>query len=236
MNNRKISVVIPYYNRSDLIKETLSPLLSDHRIDDIVLCDDRSKPDDFKNLLKITEDIIKVRVTRNCDNFGNQHNKKACLSFAKNEWAIILDNDNIVGTDFIDKLYEYAYWDENTIYHPDFAYPNFNYRHFGGKIIREETVKSYCSDPIFMTLLNTNNYFVNVESYLESYVYDKNIKGADGIFFAYNWMKDRKSILVVNDMQYFHRVHDGSCFLANTDINMKLINFWLNKVKNLNNG
>ena len=47
MNGRKISVVIPYYNRSDLIKETLAPLLIDNRIDDIVLCDDRSKPDDF---------------------------------------------------------------------------------------------------------------------------------------------------------------------------------------------
>jgi len=225
-----ISACIPYYNRSDMVMETIKPLLADDRIDEIILCDDRS--DDINRLLTITAGLPKIRIVRNVINHHVQHNKRNAISFAKNEWCIIVDNDNIIGSDFIDKLFEMR-WNPKVIYHPAFAAPNFDYRLFNNKDITRINVKEFCSKNIFMTLLNTNNYFVNRDEYLRVYKYDSSVRGADGIFFAYNWLSAGNTIHIVRDMQYFHRVHDGSEFLREAKTNMELIYYWLDKVKTL---
>lgn len=230
---RKISVVIPYYNRADMVMETLQYPLTDERIDEIILCDDRSTPEDFKKLIENTKGLPKVKLIRNVINHHNQHNKKNCISFSKNEWCLVFDNDNTFDKDFVDKLFSIKKWDERTIYHPAFATPNFDYRQFNGNTITKENVKGYCDKDIFMTLLNTNNYLVNRDEYISRYQYDKTVRGADGIYFAHNWFKAGNGIYIVPDMQYFHRVHPGSEFLREVNSNMKLIKLWLNKVKEL---
>lgn len=230
---RKISICIPYYNRADMVMETLAYPLSDDRIDEIILCDDCSPIEDYRKLIKNTKGLQKIRIVKNVRNWHNQHNKRNCLSFAKNEWVILLDNDNIISKDFIDKLFQIESWDKNTIYHPAFASPNFSYKQFNNQIITKESVSGYCSHNIFVTLLNTNNYFVNKEEYLKMYQYDKAVRGADGIYFAYNWLRGGNKIHIVEDLQYYHRVHNGSEFLHERDSNMKLIMMWLEKVKQL---
>jgi hypothetical protein len=145
----------------------------------------------------------------------------------------LLDNDNIVKKDFIDKLYEIEKWNPKIIYHPAFAAPNFDYRFFNDEYISRENIHFFMQKDIFMTLLNTNNYLVNRDEYLKIYKYDKTVRGADGIFFAYNWLKSGNLFYIVPDLQYFHRVHPGSEFLRERDSNMQLINFWLNKIKTI---
>ena len=230
---KNITVSIPQYGRSDMVMETIEPLLSDNRINEIILCDDCSPISDFHNLLKNIKGMDKVRVVKNVINHHNQHNKRNCLSFAKNKWVLLIDNDNIIRKDFIDKLFEIKTWDKNTIYHPAFASPHFDYRQFNSHKITKENVSGYCIHDIFMTLLNTNNYFVNRDEYLKVYQYDKTVRGADGLYYAYNWLNTGNYIYIVPDMQYFHRVHEGSEFLHEVDSNMKLVYFWLDKVKQL---
>jgi hypothetical protein len=233
MNNRKISVVIPYYNRSDMVMETLQYPLADDRINEIIICDDFSPRDDIRNLLKNIDGLPKIKFIKNVANFHNQHNKRNCISFAQNEWSIILDNDNCISKDFVDKLFSIPEWDVRYIYHPAFAAPNFDYRYLNGKTIDKYNIASLCQKDIFMTLLNTNNYFVNRDMYIKVYNYDKTVRGADGIYFAYNWVSKGNYIHIVTDMEYFHRVHSGSEFLRESDSNMKLINYWFDKVKQL---
>jgi len=233
MINRKISICIPQYGRSDLVMETLEYPLKDDRINEIILCDDYSKIEDYHKLIYNIKGLKKIRVVKNIANMYVQHNKRNCISFSKNEWAIILDNDNIIDKDFVDKLFNIENWDKNTIYHPAFASPHFSYRQFNNQIITKENVSGYCEHPIFVTLLNTNNYFVNRDEYLRVYQYDSSVRGADGIYFAYNWLKAGNKIKIVENLQYFHRVHPGSEFLHERDSNMKLIFKWLENVKQL---
>jgi len=232
-SNIKISVCIPYYNRADMVMETIHPLHGDSRIDEIILCDDCSPEADFKKLLENTYGLPKVRIVKNTVNHHNQHNKRNALSFAKNSWVLLIDNDNVFGKDFIDTLYSLGNWDKTTIYHPSFASPTFDYRMFNGHLISRGTVSRYCNENIFVTLLNTNNYLVNRDEYLSSYQHDPTVRGADGIFFAYHWLKRNNTIHIVPDLTYFHRVHEGSEFLRESDSNMKLIYLWLQKVREL---
>ena len=232
-DNRKISVVIPYYNRCDLVIQTIEPLLSDDRISEVILCDDRSPDEDYYQLLKNVSGMKKVKVYRNVINMYVQANKKNALSFAKEDWVVIVDNDNIMSKDFFDKLFSIDKWDPDTIYHPSFASPNFDYRQFNGKTITKENVIEFTKASIFVTLCNTNNYMTNKSSYLKSYLYSSDIRGADGIFNSYNWLKNGNKIYIVPDLTYFHRVHDTSAFLSEADSNMKLIYYWLDKIKEL---
>lgn len=230
---RKITISIPYYNRSDLVMETLSYVLKEDRIDEIILCDDVSPDNDYYKLLNNVSKFSKVKVVRNVINHHVQHSKRNAISFSKNEWVIILDNDNVIGKDFIDKIFDIKEWDSKTIYHPAFAAPNFDYRQFNGDVITKENVSKYTEHKIFMTLLNTNNYFVNKKEYLRVYKYSRDCRGADGIYNNYNWLKAGNKILVVEDLEYFHRVHPQSEFLREVNSNMKLIYYWLDKVKQL---
>lgn len=231
--NRKISVCIPYYNRNELVKETLAYPLQDDRIDEIIMCDDVSPDEDYHKLLEYTWDLKKIKVIRNVRNWHNQHNKRNAISFAKNEWCVLLDNDNVIDKDFVDKLFEIKQWESECIYHPSWAAPNFDYRKFNGELIVKENVKSFASENIFVTLLNTNNYFVNRDEYLKVYNYDSNVRGSDGIYFAYNWLKAGNVIYIVPNMVYQHRVHPGSEFLREKDSNMQKIYYWLEQVKQL---
>jgi glycosyltransferase involved in cell wall biosynthesis len=245
----KISACIPYYNRADMVMETLRPLLADDRVDEIIICDDCSPQVDFNRLLRNTQSLDKIKLVRNVENHHNQHNKRNALSFAKNEWVLLIDNDNVAGRDMLDKFFDIAGESANgggtdapsgaslrsdIIYHPAFASPHYDYRKFNAQLITKHNVLDFCGHDIFVTLCNTNNYFVNRDEYLRIYQYNKSVRGADGIYYTYNWLKAGNKIQIVPDMQYFHRVHEGSEFLRERESNMKLIYYWLDQLKQIN--
>jgi glycosyltransferase involved in cell wall biosynthesis len=230
---RKVSLCIPQYGRSDLVMETLKYPLQDDRIDEIIMCDDCSTEEDYHKLIENTWNFRKIKVIKNVKNFHNQHNKRNAISFAKNEWCILLDNDNVIDKDFVDKLFQIEVWFKQKIYHPSFAAPTFDYRQFNGDSITKTNVAEYCKHNIFMTLLNTNNYLVNRDEYLELYKYNPEVRGADGLFNSYNWLKAGNMFYIVPDLQYYHRVHIGSEFLRERDSNMKLAYYWLEQIKQL---
>jgi len=180
-------------------------------------------------LLEITEKYHKVSVFRNDKNRGMFHNKLASMLnahiYGTSKWAILLDSDNVVKSDYIDKLYEIQEWEPELIYAPDFAAPEFNYKEFAGYFFNMLNLHHFLRYPMFKCALNTCNYFVNIDAYLDvhagfkgEYVYG----GADSIFFLYLWFKDGHSLQIVKDMEYFHRVHETSTFALDIQRNMDL--------------
>lgn len=228
-----ITVSIPYYNRADLVMETIRPLLSVNQVDEILISDDCSNQPDFERLLHNTGNISKVRIVRNVENQHTLQNKHNCVSFAKNEWVLLIDSDNVAKADYFENFFKIKGLKKNTIYHTAFAAPMFDYRQFNDETITKKNIKKFVNYPIFMTLLNTVNYFVNRDEFLKCYEYDSSIRAADGIYINYNWLKNENKIYIVPDMQYYHRVHKGSEFLRERDNNMKLTYFWFDKIKNL---
>jgi glycosyltransferase involved in cell wall biosynthesis len=217
--HRRISIVIPSYNRPYQAFESFDLVKSDPRINFICILDDASTQENQDILASLRRELHKNNpwtpfgMGKNESNFGMQANKASALRThydGQPEWAVLLDDDNSIGGGYIDAIFDIEKWDKDTIYCPSFAKPNFDYRKFEGMRFDRNNVRGYLSDPAFKKLLNTCNYFLHRDTYLSVYQYNPDIKAADTIWFAYNWLKAGKTFEVVPGMHYEHTVHEGS--------------------------
>jgi glycosyltransferase involved in cell wall biosynthesis len=217
---RKISLCLTNYNRKELLIESFAHVLNDERISEIVISDDHSDGDVCGYLIDYFKYHPKVKFFRNERNLGMSHNKLLSISRATNDWCIVFDSDNIIKPDYIDRLYAIENWDEDTIYHPDWAWVTFDFREWSGMTIDKDNVNNHLHKPMFDCLLNVCNYFVNKKRYVYNYVYLEGVKEADTIWHNYNHLKKGGKFYIVPDMSYFHRVHSGSGWMQNANENM----------------
>lgn len=215
--NRLLSIAIPTFNRAEMTIEAFYDVYNDERVFEIVISDDASDSVIFQYLKSMTDYLSKVKLFRNYVNVDCYKNKKRAIEYCDNttDGCILLDSDNIINKDYIDKLYEIPEWDINTIYTPSFAMPQFDFRAYEGLVVTKENVADYIDKPMFEVMLNAANYFVNPFMYLE--VFDDTVTPvtSDSIFQCYNWVNEGKSIYVVPGLQYKHRVHPGSHYQNN---------------------
>lgn len=192
-------------------------------IDDIVIVEDAGDILRFTELYGHVAGLKKVRIFRNEENLGMSRNKSCAIGKAKNEWAIILDSDNVLYPEYIDAIPETLRAD--TIMCPVFAEPDFDFREFEGKIIDRKNVKEYLHKKMFRVFLNCCNYLVNRDEYMRVYKYNPEIKESDTIHFNYLWLQAGNSFYFTPGMKYFHRRHDGSGWLSGDHkYNMKKAN------------
>lgn len=240
MDDLKLSLCITTYNRTGLLFECFEKVFDDPRIDEIIIYDDCSKPELFTTVLnwvvKCNQHNDKIKLYRHAKNVGMSLNKYYSILRAKNEWCILFDSDNILGTDYIDAFYRYVTKEDggcpllydkrhfNTIFCPDFAKPDFNYTYYSNLspgIYGALEAKIRIKEPPFNCLMNTCNYIVNRQKYLNTYCYNVNHIASDTIWHNYNHLKSGGIFAIVPDMQYFHRVHKESGFMQNIDYNIK---------------
>lgn len=215
------SLCITTYNRFEMTLESFILVKDDPRISEIIIVDDCSEITYYDMLAASTLDMEKVRLIRNERNLGMSLNKKRAIELAKNEWCIVFDSDNVIGPEYLDALELSAgSKSHKTIYCPDFAKPQFDYRKFGGTKIDQPTARHFLGLTGSDLVLNTCNYVVNREEYLRVYQNNPQMKGTDTIWFNYLWLSAGNSFYVVPGMEYMHRVHEGSGFLADCDYNM----------------
>lgn len=217
MDNRKISVCIPTWDRVSMTIQAFEKVLNDERVSEIVLCDDCSDDSVFQQLKSLTANYPKVKVFRNEVNIDCYQNKRQTIGFSTNQWNILFDSDNILGVDYIDKIFAIENWDVNTVYCPVFAQPHFDYRAFEHLLIDKHNVAHYVNEPMFLTALNTMNFFVNQNSYKE--VWDAKVDPvtSDSIYFNYCWLNSGRKIKFVDGLTYFHRVWPGSHYQKNVN-------------------
>jgi glycosyltransferase involved in cell wall biosynthesis len=238
----KLSLCITTFNRFELLKESYAQVINDPRISEIIIVDDCSTEPGIKEKVNSLAGG-KVKVYHQAQNRGMSRNKADAISYASNEWVIIFDSDNVIGKDYLDAFYSFAVEGdtivtfgqirpvEKFIFCPDFAKPEFNYRDFrcgnGGIGMRSGIYAAReCAFEIkndsFNCLLNTCNYVVHRDNYLDTYQYNPDHIASDTIWYNYNHLKEGGLFVVVPDMQYYHRVHKGSGFLQGVDHNMRM--------------
>lgn len=217
LDERRISICIPTYNRVGMTLESFEQVYEDERVSEIVIVDDASDWGLFTDLKKICDGLEKVKLYRNLTNQDCYRNKQTAISFSDNntDGCILLDSDNKIGVDYLNRLYSISEWDANTIYTPSFASPTFDFRAYEGLLITKENVAEYIDKPLFETMLNAANYFVHPFMYLEVWDGTKDPVTSDSIFQCYNWLLDGKSIYVVPGLTYQHKVHEGSHYQNN---------------------
>lgn len=233
MDNRKISLCIPTYNRFLYTVEAFKNVLEDPRVSEIILSDDASTDDSYERLQRGFAHRPKVKLFRNEKNLDCYLNKREAIRHATNEWCILLDSDNVIDKSYIDKLYQYE-WETNIAYQPSFAKPHFDYRRFSHDRIHEYNVAKKLSENNGLdTALNTMNYFVNREEFLLCFDDREVPHTADSIFMNYNWLHSGNEILIVEGLEYEHRVHEGSHYLNNNHLTGNFYNEVVDKLKKL---
>lgn len=231
---RKLSICIPSWERVDMTIESFLDVMSDNRVNDICIVDDASSLEVFNELKSICDFLPKVSLYRNLSNQQCYQNKMISASYAKSDFIILLDSDNVIGVDYLDAIFEQD-WDEKTILAPVFARPTFDYRAFSGLLIDKENVEQYIDKPMFQTALNTMNYFINKEEYLHTFDPNFNPVTADSIYINYLWLKNGGKIKFVKGMEYNHLVHSQSHYINNiaktpNGLNEEIVE----KIRNLN--
>lgn len=236
-DNRKISLCITSYNRVEETLRSFKNVLDDERIGEIVIVDDHSNLELFERLSdkvkKINEKVFidsidnkdhpRVRISRNEKNLGVYLNKYRSVELAEYPWCIVFDSDNIIDKDYVDKIFQYAIWDNNCIYSPDYAMPVFDYTEFAGKIVDKFNVKEFTRFKMFDCWINTMNYFVNKRAFLSVKQEEVLPDAADSMYINYLLLKKGISIFTVSNMRYVHTVHDESNYVKKEKGDRKLL-------------
>jgi len=209
---KKISICVPTWHRFDLTIKCFEKVLTDERIQEIIINDDASTDGSYERLKEYYESVPKVKVYQNKERKKVHGNKMMSIKKATSDWCILFDSDNIIDSSYIDKIYSLD-WDDNVAYQPSFARPHFNYKEIIG-VYDKVDLKNKAFLTIFETMLNTQNFFINKNSYLNVWEDWPDVGGADSLFFNYLWLKSGRKINVVEGLEYDHLVHDGSFFIS----------------------
>lgn len=228
----ELSLCITTYQRTNLLYESYSKVIDHPLISEVVIVDDCSEMSIWNDLKK---NCIhpKIRLYRNEENLNMSRNKREAISKASNDWAIILDSDNILYPEYLDSLI-INMLNPNLIFHPDFAEPEHDYTYWSGTGITKGNARRFLDKPEFRCLLNNCNYVVNRDEYLRVYKYDETIKESDTIYFNTLWLEAGNGFYVVPGMKYHHRKHSGSGWLnGDHKYNMNKAAELQEKIKNL---
>lgn len=153
---------------------------------------------------------------------GMSRNKANAIRMSWNDWVIILDSDNALYPSSLDAICQLTNLRTDTIYCPAFAEPEFDYRRLQGKSWDAKGVASEIKSRDMSVLLNTCNYLVHRDTYLETYEYNPDVKESDTIWFNYLWLRRGGLLHVVPDWHYYHRIHEGSGWKQNASENMRM--------------
>jgi glycosyltransferase involved in cell wall biosynthesis len=220
---RRISLAIPYYNNSQYILDALRVAINDDRVSEIIICDDHSKDVNVLIQILIKINSIKIKMYQNSKNIGCYLNKIEAISKCTNEWAILLDSDNVIEKDYIDTLYNIPEWKDDTIYHPCWAKtfpnepsPNLDYRIWSNQQITHSFYLNNFNNNRFQCLINNCNYFVPVKAFTNCMNAHKNkyvreqIDALDSAVLFTEWITSGNKIFIVDNLVYGHRLHAQS--------------------------
>ena len=208
---RQIGLAIPSYNRHQMTVNSFMNVYHDERVDKVTIVDDASTDGSYERLSELCKDLSKVRIVRNQTNLDCYANKLSSLVHSDKEWNILLDSDNEINLDYLNKIYGIDNWEENTAYLPSWAQPHFNYTKYEGLTITRNNAGQYAHDPTFTTMLNTANYFVNKNFYSRCWDATIDPHTADSIYMNLQYLKNGGKLYVVPGLHYQHRVdnHKG---------------------------
>ena len=100
----KVSLLIPVYNREDLIGQTLNSAI-DQTYDniEIIVVDNASTDNTWEVIQRYEKQDGRIKAFRNNINIGPVKNWRKCLDYATGEYAKILWSDDLIAPDFIEK-------------------------------------------------------------------------------------------------------------------------------------
>jgi glycosyltransferase involved in cell wall biosynthesis len=132
MDNPLVSILIPTYNRKDLVLESLESAVNQtYKNIEVIVVDNNSTDGTFEVLKKFAALHSNVKVYKNEENIGPVRNWQRCLDYATGEYVKILWSDDLIAPTFIEKTLPYLMENENV----GFSFTNTEVFDETGKVI-----------------------------------------------------------------------------------------------------
>ncbi len=97
-----VSILVPAFNRADVIEQTVRSALAQTGADlEVVVVDNASTDATWPILQRLAAEDARVRILRNDVNIGPVRNWLACLAQARGRYAKILWSDDLIAPDFL---------------------------------------------------------------------------------------------------------------------------------------
>ncbi len=100
----KVSILIPVYNRKNLIEETIKSALNQtYKNVEIIIVDNKSTDGTYEILKKYAEKYENIKLYRNKENIGPVRNWMKCIEYATGKYGKILWSDDMIAPEFLEK-------------------------------------------------------------------------------------------------------------------------------------
>jgi Glycosyl transferase family 2 len=217
-----IAVCIPTMRRFSFLKESIPKYLENPHVNELIITDETGE-----DYLAITAAFShpKLRVYQNERRLGSVENKQRAASYATCEFIAIIDSDNFADLPYFEAFKRYLATHQvsrSSVFLPCAAKPNFDYTEFIGHTLNKSTIRNYW--PRIQTCLNTMNMIIPREFLARfNIMNDKPMSsmtsGAyDALYFSlYALFNMNATLIVVKDMVYEHRIHDGSWYMETSE-------------------
>ena len=185
---------------------------------------------------------------RNKNNLGGFRNKYNAVKNSTCEWVYLLDSDNHPYDTTLDIIQSIENPDSNICYSPqtlllhqedtpttyDSKTYNFRYNLIGIDDAQDAIFKKTY---LFDWFLNTGNFVVNREKYLERLLNGyNNLKEpvyACSVAFSYHWMSNGGLYKIIPNMKYYHRVRGDSYWVSCGTNSQLSVDYYNDKLVNL---
>ena len=212
----KFSLALTTYNRADRLISFVQKYETYDDLDEILITDDCSS--DYEAFKKETW-APKIRVEQNQINLGAYHNKLKTISRTKNNWVLLFDSDNFFEKSFLDVLQEEnnkTPLDENIIYCPSGALPNFDYSHLSDLIVDKSNWNEFHKKE--NCFINTGNICLSrkaINFLLENVKNDPiQTPFVECKYMNYLFVKNGFKLKVVKNLAYNHAISHDSFYLS----------------------
>lgn len=106
--DKKVSILIPVYNRQDLIEDTVKCALAQtYTNTEIIIVDNHSTDNTWQIVQKLSTLDPRIKIFQNPTNIGPIRNWQRCLNEATGEYAKILFSDDIIHSTFLERTVPY---------------------------------------------------------------------------------------------------------------------------------
>lgn len=227
MENIKVSVIVPVYNSSVFLRQTLDSLTHQTLKEIEIICVDDGSTDDSYDILKeYSEQYSNIIVIRQ-GNGGAGAARNAGLDKAIGEYLSFLDADDFFETDMLEKAYEHAkkYNADVTVFNSDQYYEETNEYKKVNWVVRYNKIPPYnpfkhrqMTDNIFKVFVGWAWDKLFKREYIERYnIRFQEQRTSNDLLFVFSAivLADRISVLNREDI-LIHQRRNNSGSLSNT--------------------
>lgn len=230
MENKKVSILIPVYNRESMIEETIkSAVNQSYKNIEIIITDNKSTDNTWELLQQLALEDKRIKIFRNEKNIGPVRNWKRCIDEATGEYGKILWSDDLIAPNFLEKTLPFLQKEDvGFVYTQTILFHNINDLSNGiysigktGLYKSEKYIQGVLFDinypvspgcAIFRMRDLRENLLVDIPNSIES-DFSMHAIGNDLLIFLLTAQK-YKQFAYVDEKLSFFRIHDGSITIA----------------------